>query len=346
MTWRGSVLSADQRDVRAALDAFVAQQPPVLTDDSPEDVARVVGELGGLGFWALGAAESVGGGGADRATTLVALERLGRAWPAIGWACVQAHAALRVLEREPRLEALAEQVSAGATAVAVVDATSGHVRIERDGPSVVSSVPRIDVAHPAPYVLFLTADAGLLVPPGGVTATPLRRTGLAGAMTRSIEVATSSADVIDLPDMDTAGVRGLLRLGAAAVASGIAAAAADDARAYATERRQFGDALTALATVRTRLLEQAIRAAVVLNAALAAPLVDEVATLAVAREACDAAVEVAAAAIQSHGGYGYLVEYDVERRLRDAVSLRAATDLQGSSAAVARTLVGHRKDLS
>lgn len=344
MTWRGATLSPDQRDVRAALDAFLAQQP-LLEDAAPEDVSRVVGALADLGFWAMGAAESVGGGDADRATTLVALERLGRAWPALGWACAQAHAALRVFASEPRLDELAGQVSAGTAAVAVVDAASDHVRIEWDGDALTGSVPRIDVAHPSPYVLMLTgADEAVLVAPGGVMATPLRRTGLAGAMTRSIEVAATPADVMELRGVDAAGARSLLRLGAAAVASGIAGAAADDARRYATERRQFGDRLTALPTVRLGLLEQAARAAVALNAVMAAPD-DDVASLAVAREACEAAVEVAAAAIQSHGGYGYLAEYGVERRLRDAVSLRAATDLQGTAADVARSLVG-RADTS
>jgi acyl-CoA dehydrogenase len=34
--------------------------------------------------------------------------------------------------------------------------------------------------------------------------------------------------------------------------------------------------------------------------------------------ACRAAVEVADDAVQLHGGYGYMREYDVERALRDA----------------------------
>lgn len=341
MTWRGASLSPDQRDVRAAMDSCIAQQATVLEDTAPEEVARVIGELAELGFWALGAPESVGGGDADRLTTLVALERLGRTWPALGWACSQTHAGLRVLATDSRVGELAGALSAGEAAVAVVDAASDHVRVDRSGDALTGLVPRVDAAHPSPHLLVLVEpDTAVLVLPGGVTARPLRRTGFAGAMTRSIEIAAAADNLVELHGVDVGGARSLLRLGAAAVAAGIAGAAADDARDYAAVRRQFGDTLIALPTVRLGLLEQATRAAVALNAVLAAPE-DELAALAVARDACEAAVEVAAAALQSHGGYGYLVEYGVEGRLRDAVSLRAATDVQGTAGAAARSLAGH-----
>jgi alkylation response protein AidB-like acyl-CoA dehydrogenase len=102
-----------------------------------------------------------------------------------------------------------------------------------------------------------------------------------------------------------AAARRRLRFGTAAVAAGIAGAAADAAASYATDRRQFGGPLTALATVRQSLLGQATRTAAALALAVAAAD-DDVQALAAAREACDAAVDVAAAALQSHGGYGYL----------------------------------------
>ncbi|MET0885541.1 MAG: acyl-CoA dehydrogenase family protein, partial [Mycetocola sp.] len=49
--------------------------------------------------------------------------------------------------------------------------------------------------------------------------------------------------------------------------------------------------------------------------------------------ACDAAIDVASAALQVHGGYGYLKEYSPERLLRDAVSLRGASAAWGHSSA-------------
>jgi hypothetical protein len=44
-----------------------------------------------------------------------------------------------------------------------------------------------------------------------------------------------------------------------------------------------------------------------------------------AQENLERAIEVAAKALQVHGGYGYTQDFAVERLLRDAISPRAAT---------------------
>jgi hypothetical protein len=49
---------------------------------------------------------------------------------------------------------------------------------------------------------------------------------------------------------------------------------------------------------------------------------------------------VAAASVQSLGGYGYMADYLVEGLLRDAISLRAACRASESSHAAALSLVG------
>jgi alkylation response protein AidB-like acyl-CoA dehydrogenase len=339
MSWHGPALDSDQRDLMAMLDDFTADHDVVLTDD-PDVVARVTAELVELGVWTLGTAEEHGGGGADRATTAIALERLGRSWPALGWASAQAHAAVDVLACDERFAGLVARVQSGTAAVAVVDAGSAHVRLAWTGAGLSGSVDRVDAAAEAPYLLVLAdEDSALLIDPAALTPRPLRRTGLGGAFTRSVRVEASAAAVAELTGVDVAAARVRLRLGAAAVAAGIAAAAADAAAAYSAGRRQFGDALIAIPTVRQSLLTQASRSAVALAAAMAVAD-DPVRSLAAAREACDGAIEVAAAALQSHGGYGYLVEYAAERHLRDAVSLRAAADVQGAAVTTARTLVG------
>ncbi|MFC9355090.1 acyl-CoA dehydrogenase family protein [Rhodococcus sp. NPDC057014] len=337
--WWGPALGGDEQDVRAMLDSFVAAHELVLEDD-PATVAGLVAELAELGIWTVGTAESAGGGGAGRELSVVALERLGRAWPALGWASVQAHTAVDVLAGDDRFTDLVARVHAGSAAVAVVDAGSPHVRLAWSGDTLTGSIDRADAAAEDPHVLVLVDDdAAVLVAPTALTATPLRRTGLGGAFTRSLEVQATGGDVHELKSVDVPSARARLRIGAAAVAAGIAGAAADDAADYASGRRQFGAALTAIPTVRQSLLGQATRSVTSLGAVLAAAD-DAVQTLAVVREACDGAIDVAAAALQSHGGYGYLDEYGAERRLRDAVSLRAAVDTQSAAVAAGRTLVG------
>ncbi|MGW5381321.1 acyl-CoA dehydrogenase family protein [Nocardia sp. NPDC003963] len=337
-TWRGPVLDRDQRDLRDMLGAFAAAHDPVLTD-APEQIAGLVTELAALGVWTLGTAEETGGGGADRATTALVFERLGRAWPALGWAAAQAHTAVDVLGADERFAELVAGLHAGTAAVAVVDASAAQVRLTREDGALRGTVARVDAAAERPYLLLL-GDAGhaVLLPPAVLTPEPLRRTGFGGALTRALEVDARLGEYHDLAGVDTAAARRRLRLGAAAVAAGIAGAAADAAAEYAAGREQFGAALTALPTVRQALLDQAARAAVGTAAAFGAE--DEVAVLAALREACAGAIDAAASALQAHGGYGYLTEYGAERRLRDAISLRAATDPGGAATAVARVLTG------
>lgn len=340
MTWRGPSLKGDQRDLMAMLGDFAADQDVVLSDD-PEAVGSLVAKLVELGVWTLGVAEEYGGGGADQATTSVALAQIGRNWPALGLAAAQVHAATELLASDERCAGLLQRVDDGTAAVAVVDADSVHVRLRWAGNTLRGSVDRVDAAAEAPYLMVLAGeDSALLVDPSAYTPSPLSRTGLGGALTRSLEVDASADTLAVLAGLDVAAARARLRLGIAAVAAGIAAAAADDAASYAAGRHQFGGTLTAIPTVRQSLLAQASRTSVILDAVLADEGKDPVRCLATACEACNGAIEVAAAALQSHGGYGYLAEYPAERYLRDAVSLRAAADLQGAAIATARTLVG------
>ncbi|AWT51593.1 acyl-CoA dehydrogenase family protein [Mycolicibacterium smegmatis] len=335
--WWGPALDDDARGLRDMLDEFVDAHELALTDDAAA-VAALVGELAGLGIWTLGTAETCGGGGADRTLTTVAFERLGRAWPALGWAAVQAHTAVDVLAGDDRFADLVAALHTGDAAVAVVDAQSLHVRLQRDGAAITGTVDRVDVAAEEPHLLVLFDDGtAALIEPPMVAQNPLRRTGFGGALTRSLDVDAPAAHVVGGVDVDAAQVR--LRLGAAAVAAGIAGAAADAAVAYASDRRQFGDTLTAIPTVRKSLMEQTSRAVLILGAVLGGAE-DPIQAASVALHALDGAIDVAAGALQSHGGYGYLVEYDAERRLRDAVSLRAAADIRGQAITTARTLAG------
>ncbi|WP_016693531.1 acyl-CoA dehydrogenase family protein [Rhodococcus rhodochrous] len=338
--WWGPALDGDEHDVQAMLDSFVAAHELDL-DDDPVAVTALIAELADLGIWTVGTSEAAGGGGAGRRLTAAVFERLGHAWPALGWASVQAHAAVDLLGDDSRFVDLITRIHAGAAAVAVVDTYSSHVRLTWVDDTVTGVIDRVDAASEAPHLLVLDgADTAVLIAPEAARFTPQRRTGLGGALTRSAEIDVSGEAVHLLTGIPAVTARIRLHLGAAAVAAGIAGAATDAAAAYAADRRQFGDVLTTIPTVRQNLFAQATGSVVALAPALGDS--HPVHALAAARHACDSAIDIAAAALQSHGGYGYLTEYGAERRLRDAVSLRAAVDTQGAGVAGARALVGQQ----
>jgi alkylation response protein AidB-like acyl-CoA dehydrogenase len=155
-----------------------------------------------------------------------------------------------------------------------------------------------------------------------VTYHPLDRTGLDGALSATIEITGAGAPI------DPAGVPGArvrLCAGGAAIAAGLAEAAAEAGISYSAQRQQFGGPLIDLPARIDGLAAMAARAAgLVRRAVHPAPMTPWQAA-ALLGDACESAIDVCADAVQALGGYGYLTEYPVERMLRDAVSLRAAT---------------------
>jgi alkylation response protein AidB-like acyl-CoA dehydrogenase len=115
------------------------------------------------------------------------------------------------------------------------------------------------------------------------------------------------------------------RLVVGAQAVGIAQGAIDAASAYVTERRQFGRPIGAFQGVQfmlaDMLTETSAARQLVYTAAAKADRGDEDLTLysSMAKlKAGDVAMKVAIDAVQLHGGYGYTVDYPVERYMRDA----------------------------
>jgi butyryl-CoA dehydrogenase len=114
------------------------------------------------------------------------------------------------------------------------------------------------------------------------------------------------------------------RIGIAAQAVGIAAGAFEKARAYVKERRSFGSPIGEHQMVQWMLADMATAVdAARLLTWKAAALKDAGARFSVAASmaklfAAETAMKVATDAIQVHGGYGYIREYQVERFFRDA----------------------------
>jgi alkylation response protein AidB-like acyl-CoA dehydrogenase len=114
------------------------------------------------------------------------------------------------------------------------------------------------------------------------------------------------------------------RIGIAAQALGIAQGAFERAVAYSKERIAFGKPISELQAIQFKLADMSVKIeAARLLTLRAAVLKDNhesyVKEAAMAKlSASKASVEVALEAIQVHGGYGYVREYQVERMLRDA----------------------------
>ncbi|MCU1636475.1 MAG: acyl-CoA dehydrogenase [Cryobacterium sp.] len=338
MSWRGPVLDEEQRDIFSLMDDLLSGQQP-LADDRTDAIDQAKAQLVELGLWTLGVKEEHGGSGAQRDTVLLVLERLGRLWPALGWASVQAQAALAVIGGDDRFGDLTDAINEGSAGVAVVEGFSAHVRLAAEGDGLQGTIDRVDTASGVPAVVVLgPGRTAYVLRPEDLIAEPVERTGLGGARTVALSVHAARVQTIEVDALE---VRGLLRLGAAAIAAGIAGAAADAALAYASSRDQFGGPLTAIPAVRQSLQEQAAGASTILGVAFGADPSDSGQTAAALAMACDTAIDVAARALQSHGGYGYLTEYPAERFVRDAVSLRAAADPTGSVMAASRDLAGN-----
>jgi len=135
------------------------------------------------------------------------------------------------------------------------------------------------------------------------------------------------------------------RVNIAACALGAARACYDKARAHLLERKQFGRRLADFQALQFRLADMATeleaarlmvhRAAARLDAGAG----DATTACAMAKRfATDVAFEVCNQALQLHGGYGYIREYEVERYLRD---VRVHQILEGTNE-IMRLIIARR----
>jgi butyryl-CoA dehydrogenase len=132
------------------------------------------------------------------------------------------------------------------------------------------------------------------------------------------------------------------RISLAAGSVGIAQGCVDACLAYAAERKQFGRSIATFQLVQELIADTAVETeAARMLAWRAAFLADagESYTLAASQAkyyASEVAVRAANAAVQVHGGYGYIDEFPVQKYLRDA---RVSTLYEGTSQ-IQKLLIG------
>ena len=114
------------------------------------------------------------------------------------------------------------------------------------------------------------------------------------------------------------------RIGIASQALGLAEGALETTINYVKERKQFGRAIGAFQNTQFQLADMATKceaAKLLVYKAAKAKNTQKVYSVEAAQAklyAAEVAMEVTTKAVQLHGGYGYIREYDVERMMRDA----------------------------
>ncbi len=114
------------------------------------------------------------------------------------------------------------------------------------------------------------------------------------------------------------------RIGIAAQALGIAEGALDRTVEYVKERKQFGRSIAQFQNTQFQLAEMATSveaAQLLVYKAAKAKETQKVYSVEAAKAklfAAEVAMDVTTKAVQLHGGYGYIREYEVERMMRDA----------------------------
>jgi len=113
------------------------------------------------------------------------------------------------------------------------------------------------------------------------------------------------------------------RIGIGAMAVGIAQAAYDKALQYAKERKQFGHSLSHFQAIQFKLADMAMKIELARNMVYkAAWLKDQGRPFSKEASMCklyasEICMEITDQAVQIHGGYGYMKDYQVERFMRD-----------------------------
>ena len=318
----------------------------------PDDERRRLGDLGLLGMTL---PEEHGGGGRPLLDALIVIEELAKASMAAAWPVFEATTGparvVHLFGTDEQKERLLPPVASGDTTIAVAisepdagsAATDAMTKARIDGDDVVINGTKrwcSGAGHAEQYLVYVRFDGG----PGaaglggvivdrdteGLTFGP--RENLMGW--RTVHSADMFFDDVRVPlenlVVEQGGFKNLFaafsieRLGNATNSLAIAQAALDRTAAYVQERKQFGKEIVEFQLVQAALADMVIeveaarllihRAAQRAGTGAPDPLEASVAKC----FANEMAKRVTDVAIQLHGGYGYSVEYDVERMHRDA----------------------------
>ncbi|MBK5911822.1 acyl-CoA dehydrogenase [Rhodothalassium salexigens] len=340
----------------------------------PKDALRAAADLG---FAAVYVDADKGGVGLSRTDCALIMEQLAYACPSTAaylsihnmaaWMVAEYGTPETVARLVPDLASMARFASYCLTEPgAGSDAASLKTRAERDGDDYVLNGAKAFISGAGPdgsdvYVVMARTGAG---GPKGITAFVVDKDtpGVSfGAQERKLgwhsqPTAQVNFDDCRVPVENRLGAEGQgfaiamagldggrLNIGACSLGGG--QFALDTALAYARERRQFGQAIADFQATQFKLADMAteLEAARLLLYKAADKVshkaADATAFAAMAKRlATDTGFKVANEALQLHGGYGYLMDYPIERVVRD---LRVHQILEGTNE-IMRVIVAKR----
>ncbi len=340
----------------------------------PTDVVRRIGELGWLG---INVPERWGGAGMDTLAYAIAIEEIGRVWGSLGL-IVAAHTSLGCgplliaatdEQRDRFLPPLASGAMLGAYGLtepmAGSDAGGTRTTARREGEDWVIDGQKRFITNAGQAGLYiLTARTGsnddgsaqisaFIVPadsPGFAVGRLEEKMGLHASATGELQLDGVRVPAANLLGEEGAGFKSFLkvldggRISIAALALGLAQAALDAAVPYARTREQFGRPIGSFQGVAFMIADMATeidaaRALVYRAAWLKDQGRDYGLAAAEAKLfASEVSSRVTNAAIQVHGGYGYIEDYKVERFLRDA----KLTEIGEGTSQVQRLVIARR----
>lgn len=325
-------------------------------DEKGQFPAEQVKKLGELGFMGMVVSDEYGGAGFDAVTYVAALEELARVDPSTEIICsVNNSLVCYPLEtfgsdhiKQNFLTKFATGEWLGAFCLTEPgsgsDAGAMKTRAERDGDEWVINGSKNFITNGESadaYVLVCVTDpdAGskgtstFVIPkdtPGITVGKHENKMGIRATDTTSLTLEDVRVPNDNLVGNHGDGFKIMLsaldsgRMGVAAQALGIAQGALEESLKYSQEREQFGKPISAFQAIRNKVADMATRIeAARLLLRFAAWRKDAGLEFsqqaAMAKVYCsETATWAALEAVQIHGGYGYTMDYPVERMLRDA----------------------------
>ena len=371
-------LSEEQEAFRNTARAFAAAEMAPFAerwDAAKEFPEATLRRAAALGFAAIYTRDAHGGAGLGRLDAALIFEELARACPStaaylsihnmVAWMVDRFGDDVQRARFLPRLASMEAFASYALTEPgAGSDAASLRTKAVRDGDAYVLDGTKSFISGGGRSDLYLVMARTGAAGPKGITAflieagTPGLSCGAQEAKMGWNSQPTSEVrfDGCRVPAGNRLGAEGEGfaiamagldggRVNIAACSLGGAAAALDQARAYVGEREQFGRPLAAFQTTQFKLADMAteLEAARLMTwrAASALDAVEPERTTACAmakRFATDAGFRIVDEALQLLGGYGYIRDYGIERRLRD---LRVHRILEGTNE-IMRLIIARR----